>query len=158
MYSQGDLFNEIRRVIEDEGAKKDIASDWLVHRILSARPLPTKGFHADDREFHRLCAYNFVRDCVADVVRELKHASTKRTKAANRQLELPGFRHLQTFYMFERRGRSVIVSLDRMTYAELMEKAREHEKAEGGHREHKVELIRFAREKFGNHGDERESV
>jgi len=133
-YSRHDLTIEINEVIEERlAAGSDVIVPWLIQAILASHE------EVGLSDFSVCARMEFVADEVGRCVRRFKEPTPDELE----ELTLPGFKHLQRAYKFERGGQTTIIPIEAMTDEELEAKADEHDKMARGHLGHAREIRRY---------------
>ena len=123
---------EITSFIAGKVGRDEIVNlDILVHEIVDGRP----GIEGPDADFYRICTYKVVHDVAKTCVGKYNAKDQP-----SRQISLPGFDHLQVAYPVARNGVKLLVPINRMTDAELMERAEEYDAMAKGCRDHAREI------------------
>lgn len=100
----------------------------------------------DDGEVIRYCAYSHIREEVRETIS--KRAGDLGNARVDEQLVLDGYEHLQKYYMLERSGVRLGVSVYTMTELELAAKAAEYRKMGRACYAHADEIDRFRTRQF----------
>lgn len=137
MYSDNDLFTEVRQVIDRALATGlEAPAKWVAQTVLSNHV----GIEGEDKDFFVVCANHHVRDTVRAALRRFKPEAGAETDP---QLVMPGFDRLQKAYLVERHDEQVVVPIDQLTDAEIDAKAVEYERMAKGCMRHAEELRRY---------------
>jgi len=137
MYSEKDLVNEIKEVIDGMLQQRiEVRAEWLSQSIITRHP----GITGQDKDFYVVCAFGHTRSLVRNEIR--KHKLTE-TEDGEDQPKLPGFQYVQERYSIVRDGQPCIVPIEQMTKGEIISKARELEKMQQTVRLHAAELWRY---------------
>lgn len=133
---------EVRKFIADKiDGGEIIIVDWLTHQIVNSKD----GIEGDDTEFYRVCAYKHVRDVVRSCVG--KYDAKPVTDA---QLTLDGFEHLQVAYTVPRGDQIVLVPVNQLTDAELLDRAAEYDLMAKGCKAHAREIRSYVESRTVN--------
>ncbi|KAB2671119.1 hypothetical protein F9K77_14290 [Ochrobactrum sp. LMG 5442] len=117
------------------GAQQIVNIDFVIHEIMASKPQ----FEGEDAEFYLWLAHRELKEIVKSCV-----AKYNAKENASRQISLPGFEYLQVAYPVQRDGDSLLVPIDRMTEAEINERAEEYEVMGKGCFKHASELRGYA--------------
>ena len=123
---------EVRKFIADKIANGEtIVVDWLTHEIINSKG----AIEGDDAEFYRVCAYKHIRDVVRACV-----GKYDAKPITDEQLTLEGFEHLQVAYTGPRGDQIVLVPVNQLTDAELLDRAAEYDVMAKGCKSHAREI------------------
>lgn len=112
-------------------------ANWITHTIVG-RHEPEIG---RDAEFWRYCGYSTVRDAVR---RHINGRAGDRPERDERQLRLPGYEHLQAYYIVKRKRLGEVgVPIQQMTDQEFDEKIGRYEAMGANCMAHAEELRRY---------------
>lgn len=115
---------------------------WVANWIAQAIVLRHESELTPEADFWRHTGYASVRETVRRVINA--RAGDKAERAADdRQIPLPGYHHLQAYYLVKRRGKDVGVPIADMSDAELDAKAARYEAMSVACRDHADELREF---------------
>lgn len=137
MYSYPRLKHEIAVKVEAALARnvRQLHPDWIAQAVMNDHSKIT----GEDAAFYRFCSRQLVRDEVRLAIN--KSQSTQPVQ----QLTLPGMKHLQHYYVVERKGEQVAVRLDRLTDEEIERKAHDYDRLARACSEHADELRRYGK-------------
>ena len=131
--------NEALDGLATEGKVWD--ATWVAHKIcLSHEEGVDQGFKGD---FWRHCGYATVRREVREAINS--RADPKPNETIESQYMLPGYKHLQNYYVVERNGSHVGVPIYHMTGSELGARATMYRSMGQACIQHATELERFRR-------------
>ncbi len=118
MSYQGHLTDEINRVLDELATDGDPwRAAWIAHEICDSHE---RGLVSDSAaDFWRHCGY---RDCRSQVTRCINRRAGDGAEKLDEQLKLPGYEHLQGYYVVDRAGEEVGIALFGLTDDELEEK------------------------------------
>lgn len=136
MYSQSELIEEIKAVIDALEDHQPAVASWIVQGIVSAHG----DIQGTDKDFYVLCAFGHVRTAVREVFRRYRVAPDEEPDP---QLIMPGFERLQKRYLVERDGDQIAVPIEQLTDQEIDEKIAELERMAAGCKCHAEELRRY---------------
>lgn len=140
--TETDLEREVRAIIRERIDRGLLANpDWVTEAVVSNH----KGISGDDKDWYCICAYAYIRAVVRKCVQRYKVAPT--LEAVDQQLVLEGFRHVQKAYLIERRGKQVVVPINRLNEVEIRSKMQELRGMGQGCFEHADELSRYLDER-----------
>jgi hypothetical protein len=142
MYSLSQLTQEIRALIDARiQSKHAIHPDWITQEILNN--------HADvdgeDSDFYLCVGKESVRAQVRQQINRFKLTPDKALNV-DRQLVLPGYERLQSFYLIGADGEQIAMPLERMSAAQRQAKILELRAMGDGCHQHADELERYAAE------------
>jgi len=136
MYSNNDIIDEIRGVIDALEDHQHGVPSWITQGIVSEH----SEIEGADKDFYLLCAYAHVRTLVAKELNRFKVCPDSETDP---QGVLPGFKRLQKRYLVKRDGEQLAVPVGQLTDEEIDEKIGELGKMSAGLSEHMNELRRY---------------
>lgn len=131
--------NTLLDALADEG--REWRATWIAHEICNQHA----GALTDneDANFWRHCGYS---DCRREVTRCInRRAGDRADRDEGGQYTLPGYKHLQSYYVVERDGEEVGVSVHELTDGEIVEKQRTYRAMGAACFAHADELDRFQR-------------
>lgn len=136
--TETDLEREVRTLIREKIDKgKPAMPEWLTKEIVNRHA----GISGEDKAWYEVCAYAHVRNVVRRCVGRYKESPNLE---ADEQLLLgDGWRHIQKAYLINRKGKQVIVRVDKMTPPEIDAKIDELRAMGAGCFEHADELGRY---------------
>ncbi len=130
--SEGSIFTEVRKFIADKiDNGETIVVAWLANEFVSSK----SGIEGEDAEFYRECALLQLRDIVRRCV-----GKYDAKPVTNAQLILKGFEHLQVAYTVPRGAQIVLVPVNQLTDAELLDRAAEYDLMAKGCKAHAREI------------------
>ena len=133
MRSTADVTREIRDFVQSRiDAGVIVRVEWLTTEILAAK----SNIEGDDAEFYEACAVHFIKDRVKRVIGDYE----PQARQTPEQLTLDGFQHMQKAYTVERRGETVLVPVDQLSFDEIEARACEYEAMAEGCVAHAQEL------------------
>lgn len=142
MYSLSQLTQEIRAVVDGRIRQKQIIHpDWVTQEILNRH----REIDGGDTDFYLCVGRETVRSQVRAQISRFKLAPEKALNI-DRQLVLPGYEHLQLFYLIETNGVQMAVPLEQMTRSQRKAKAAELRAMGDGCHQHADELDRYDEE------------
>ena len=132
-----DLGTEVAEFVREGMDRGDeLPASWLTNLVIKNHP----GISGSDSEWYTACAYDAVRSAVRSALQRYK---LKPEVEPDKQTLLPGFKRLQRYYLVEREGEAVAISIDAMTRKEWLAKIRELQTMGHGCFEHADELRRY---------------
>jgi hypothetical protein len=134
------LIAEINAILDRLAADNlPLRAQWIAHEICKAHE---DGLgEGEDRLFWQHCGYNETRDVVRRCIN--RRTGDDRKDDEHRQLTLPGYEHVQHYYMVKREGEEIGVSIHDMTDAELIDKANSYRDMAAACYAHADEIDRF---------------
>jgi len=128
---------EILNALEEE--RRPWNPDWITTAICGNHEhgLANNG---EDIEFWQYCGQTACREAVR---RCINKRAGDRPEQDDGQLILPGWEHLQTYYLVKRNDTTIGISVFGLTDEEIREKAKEYRKMGEGCFAHAEELLRF---------------
>lgn len=138
-----DLTAEIHAKLDELAERGDTwNAQWVAHAICSEH---AEGVVEDDDHcfFWRHCGYEKTRDEVRRAIN--KRAGDKEQGNDDPQLRLPGYDHLQAYYIIRREGEDVGIPVTQLTDEELRGKADLYRAMAESCYAHADELDRFRR-------------
>lgn len=140
-YQMSDVRDEIKTLVHGKIKRKEtLDADLMTDEVLSRHPIA----EWDDSSFYLCCSQRAVRE---EVRREIAKLVPSDDEEVNRQMILPGFERLQTYYMIHRNGAQLGLPIELITDDELLAKAEEHGAHALGHKMHADEIRRYVRER-----------
>lgn len=119
------------------GDGKQLVANWIAHTICKDHE-EALDRQSEDSMFWRHCGYATTRDAVR---RQINARAGDRDEADKRQAKLPGFQHLQYYYIVKRpKVGEVGVPIDSMTDSEIDEKIVRYEGMSVACKDHADEL------------------
>ena len=140
MSYQGQLIEEINRELNRLAAEgSEWKAGWVAHAICREH---FEGLTDNDHEkFWRHCGY---RSCREEVRRCINtRIDDQPEPRSDPQMRLPGFEHLQSYYLVHRGNDDVGVAINKMTSAEICEKASRYRTMGKACYAHADELMRY---------------
>lgn len=131
-----------------EAAGDDLVATWVAHEICKDHRAGLAGEETEDKHFWQHCGYQETRDQVRRCINK-RLGLPELEEIKSKQLLLPGYAHVQRYYMVVRKGEEVGVATERLTDAELDEKSNLYMRMGAACFEHARELLRF---KVRRHG------
>lgn len=133
------LTDEINRELDRlQAAGERWVANWVAQAIVQRH----EGELAPDAFFWRHTGYTSTREAVRRIINA--RAGDKADRGADdRQIALPGYRHLQAYYLVKRKGSDVGVPIHDMSDGELDGKAARYEAMSVACRDHADELRQF---------------
>ena len=144
MSYQDQLTREINGVLDRlEEQKHRLVADWVTVEICDkhAEGLATN----EHREFWHFCGYSTTRDEVRRCINVRR--GDKPESSSSRQHWLPGFVHLQPYYLVERDGKEVGIPTPELEDDELLAKATLYRSMAAGCNAHANEIDRYVEER-----------
>lgn len=136
---EGTLKVEITVVLDRlESQGKAMLAPWITHSICNKHKDGLA--QNDDAEFWEFGGY---KTCRSMVTRTINQRAGDNPIGEQKQALLPGFEHLQSFYVVDRKGDEVGIPVDLMTDEEIDDKAEMYRKMAGACIGHADELIRY---------------
>jgi hypothetical protein len=126
-----------------EAEKQHFHAGWIAHAICSDHNSGLRKH--DDAEFWRFVGYKATRELVRRCIN--KRTGLDEEERSPKQASLPGFRHLQEYYLVDRDGDQVGVHRDRMTDDEIVAKAALYRVMGDACHAHADELVRYMEER-----------
>ena len=121
--------------------RRPILPDWITQNVCSRHQAALESAESEeDAAFWRFTGYAFTRDLVRRVINETMGPNSG---GDAKQRVLPGFEHLQEYYLVKREGDQVGVPIEEMTDAEIDAKMEEHDKMGSAHFAHRDELATY---------------
>lgn len=128
----------VRKIIADKIAGgQEIRVEWLTTEIVNSK----SAIDGADLPFYRTCAFSHVKEIVKRSVGKYD----KRDAAADAQIVMEGFAHLQVAYTVTRNGDVILVPVDQLTDQELLARAFEFDDMAKGLRKHAFEIREYVR-------------
>lgn len=115
---------------------------WVANWIAQAIMQRHEGELTPDADFWRHCGYASTRDAVRRAINARAGDKADRDQD-DRQMKLPGYQHLQAYYLVKRRNRDVGVPIGDMTDREIDEKVTRYEAMSVACRHHAEEFREF---------------
>ena len=135
------LRQEIESVLDALAAeRRSWNAAWITTAICSEHEA---GLAADDGEDIEFWRYGGQTTCREMVRRCINRRAGEKPEPQETQFILPGFEHLQTYYVVKREGEDLGVSVFDLTAMEIKEKANVYRKMGAGCFAHADELLRF---------------
>lgn len=134
------LADEINAVLDDLAGRGEVwRASWIAQEICAEHASGLAG--NDHAEFWRACGYS---DCRREVTRCINaRAGDARPAGDHTQLTLPGYEHLQSYYVVVRDDEEVGVSVHDLTDGEVESKAAQYRSMGRACFAHAKELERF---------------
>ena len=135
------LTDEINRILDDLTSRGETwDAKWIAHAVCNGH---SDGLtDAPDADFWRWCGY---KECREQVRRCINHRAGDKPTADPRQLRLPGYEHLQAYYVVNRDGADVGVPVTHLTDLEIEAKAGMYRTMGAACYAHADELDRYRR-------------
>jgi len=135
------LTAEINRILDDLAERGESwEAKWIAHGICNSH---SDGLNSsEDAEFWRWCGYTETRD---QVRRCINSRAGDKAETNDRQYRLPGYDHLQSYYVVQRGGVDVGVPVTSLSDAEIEEKSSLFRSMGAACYAHADELDRFRR-------------
>lgn len=133
------LSNEINRELDRlQTAGERWVANWIARAIVEKH----EGELTPEADFWRHCGYASTREAVRRTISA--RAGDKADRATDdRQMSLPGYQHLQAYYLVKRRGKDVGVPIADMSDAEIDGKISRYEAMSVACRHHAEEFREF---------------
>lgn len=133
---------EINALLDDLAREgKDWRATWVAHEICTRHSAGLTG--ADDADFWRHTGYS---DCRREVRRCINRRAGDRPEHDHAQTDLlPGYKHLQAYYVVEREEEAVGLPIQRLSREEIMAKASAYRRMGEACFAHADELDRYLR-------------
>lgn len=120
-----------------QGARKPLHAQWVAHEVCNDH---SDGLALNEHaDFWRHGGYQVAREHARRCINQRSDGTT----ADKRQVSLPGFDHLQDYYMVRREGDEVGIHRDDMSDDELDHKAKFYEDMGAACLSHAKEIRRF---------------
>jgi len=133
-----------RDIIEAKiGLGEEVHMEWAVHEVISGRGV----IMGVGKPFYTLCAHEHVYRVVKKAVDNYDSVSSGES---NSQMHLEGFEHLQAAYTVKREDQRVLVPIQLIPDAELLERADEYDKLAKGLKKHAKEIRDYVNERASN--------
>ncbi len=134
---QTEIANTVEGVID---AGRPLEASWITHAIIGSHR-DAVAAEEDAAEFWLHTAYSAVREQVRRFIS--KRLGTEAQRGAQRQMTLPGFKHVQAYYLVHRDDDDVGIPAMELSDAEIDAKAEEYRSMGAACFEHADELERF---------------
>lgn len=121
--------------------KEEVHADWLVQEVINGQG----EIAGEGEEFYSYCAREHVYRVVKKVIEKIKQ--DEESEPDDRQLNLEGFRYVRTAYTITREREQVLVPIELLSNAELMQRADELHKIGLGVIAHAEELRDYCKQR-----------
>lgn len=136
------LGEEINTLLDDlAGQGREWNPTWIAHTICKGHEPGLA--QNDDAEFWRTCGYS---DCRREVTRCINRRAGDAPERRE-QIAMPGFEHLQAYYVVERGGEELGIPVDLLSDDELLAKAAHYRKMGAACFAHADDIDRFRRDR-----------